>query len=200
MLTAFVLLTFGVLASPRTAQAAEITSDCRALRLMKRLARIDAYMPPGLLEMIDKQRQASCAAAVTTETILWNTGVRAKYPDGTWVFPNGVTALFPEGRLGYPRGLPAKLVDKGAQVTWSYPNGVTARFADGTWRLPDGSYSTIPSLIAWACPRLATALCREGRTDIDSARGDERELSIIELAWLARGGFVKTVGARRLFR
>jgi hypothetical protein len=179
------ILVLTVSTSARTLQVAG-SSDCRALRLMERLARIDTYMPASSLEMIRKQQQVSCAAPSDTQVVLWSTGEKAKYPDGTWVFPNGITALFREGRFGYPKGTPAKLVEIGGTTTWRYPNGEPARLEDGSWRLPDGSFTTIPNLVAWACSRVSASVCEERRADISSARGDEADLSIIELAWLAK--------------
>jgi len=186
MRTALAMIALAAFAASPVAQALDVSSDCHALRLMQRLARIDPYMPANSLEMIKRQQQASCAAPGDAETILWATGEKAKYPGGTWLFPNGITALFPEGRLGYAKGLPAKLVDKDGGADWRYPNGAPARLKDGSWRLPDGSQATVPSLIAWACSRLSPSVCEERRADIASARGDEVDLSIIELAWLAK--------------
>jgi hypothetical protein len=187
MRTVLAIVAFSLFAPSQTAQVPESLSDCRALRLIKRLARIDAYMPVGLLELIQKQEQSSCAARVPAETVLWSTGEKAKYADGTWHFPNGVTAIFPEGRLGYTRGTPAKLVDKAGGIDWRYPTGGVALVTDGTWRLPNGSYGAqILNVVAWACSRVSAEVCQERKADIDSAQGDEKTLAVMELAWLAK--------------
>jgi hypothetical protein len=173
-----------VFVSSQTAQPPESLSDCRALRIMKRLARIDAYMPAAFLEMIQKQEQATCAAQTTAPTTLWN----VKPSDGTWVFPNGETAISRSGWFFYTRGTRAKLVDKGGDIDWRYPDGVMAKATDGTWRLPNGSYGAqIPNLVAWACSKVSAEVCQERKADIDTVQGDEKTLAVIELAVLAGG-------------
>jgi hypothetical protein len=187
MRTVLTVVALSIFAPLATAQAPEVSSDCRAIRLIKRLARIDAYMPTGLLGTIVKQEQSSCSTSVAVETVLWSTGVKAKHADGTWHFPNGITAIFREGRLGYTRGTLAKVVQKDGAADWHYPNGVMAKATDGTWRLPNGSYGAqLPGLVALACSRVSAEVCRERRADIDSAQGDERDLAVIEFAWLTR--------------
>ena len=183
MRTVLAVVAFSVFVPSQTSQVPESLSDCRALRLIERLARIDAYMPAAFLEMIQKQKQASCATPPAAQTTMWS----AKHPNGTWSFPNGETAIFPSGWLAYTRGTPAKLVDKGGGIDWRYPNGVMAKGTDDAWRLPNGSYGAqIPNLVAWACSKVPDGVCRERKADIDSSQGDEKDLAVIELAWLAR--------------
>jgi hypothetical protein len=183
MRTVLAFMAFSVFVPSQNTQIADL-SDCNALRIMKRLARIDAYMPTAFLQMIQKQEQATCAAQTTVPAPLWN----MKPSDGTWVFPNGETAISRSGWLSYTRGTPAKLVDKGGGIDWRYPDGVMAKGTDDRWWLPNGSYGAqTPNLVAWACSKVSTEVCQERKADIDTAQGDEKTLAVIELAVLAGG-------------
>lgn len=182
MRTVLAIVAFIIFAPSQPAQVPERLSDCRALRLMKRLAKIDAYMPAAQLQMIEKQEQAACAEP-PAGPVLWS----AKHSDGTWTFPNGETAISSSGWLAYTRGTPAKLVDKAGGIDWRYPTGGVALVTDGTWRLPNGSYGAqIPNVVAWACSKVSAQVCQERKADIESADGDEKTLAVMELAWLAK--------------
>jgi hypothetical protein len=155
------------------------SGDCSDLHQMLRLAEMSAA-DPAAIRAIEAQRAVSCSwGSQRNGTTYWPNGNVAKYSSGTWYYPNGNVAKYSSGTWYYSNGNVAKY----ASGTWYYPNGNVAKYASGAWYSPTGSRQDPQSLIAQACQNNPRR-CYGKVERIRELQGDERDLALLELAWL----------------
>jgi hypothetical protein len=152
------------------------SSDCRDLRMMARLARVGG--PADLASMVGTQAEVTCSRG--GEVRRWANGNRAKVTSSSWRYPNNQIAKV-GGSWRYPNGKRAKA----SANSWRYPDGKPAKVSQDRWRRPDGPSNNLDDLLKWACSKVGLDKCRVHLADFNSAEGDEKDMAVIELAWMA---------------
>jgi hypothetical protein len=151
-------------------------ADCRDLRMMTRLARVAG--PPDVASIVASQAELTCA--VGGDVRKWSNGKTARISSSSWRYPNGETA-----KVGttwrYPNGHTAKVTSN----SWRYPDNKAAKVTQHSWRRPDGASVNRDDLLTWACGRVGADNSRVHLADINGSTGDEQDMAVIELAWLA---------------
>jgi hypothetical protein len=163
------------------------SEDCRALKLMSRMARIAAWEHA---KVVADEMQKVCAANDVKKTRSWSAPTKTSMKmSTTWYYPGNGGRAIDKYSLYYPADKQAKVGE-----AWYYPgNGGIARSrpsakprpTDRTWNRPRGTSETEQDLIEWACQQVGPEPCNRARADISAVSGDERVLAIIELAWSA---------------
>lgn len=158
---------------------APVGGDCRALRVMSVLARIDGT-DAGSRSQIESARVVACRGAPERSITRWPNGRVARTSHDTWYYPNGVIAARGESWF-YPSRVLAVSGD-----TLYYPNRVVARSSNGAWFSAsrehlggDGEAGT------WACDRLGSDPCADALRLVPFLTELARRAQFLELLWAA---------------
>jgi hypothetical protein len=155
--------------------------DCDDLRIMYHLAFVGGASS-NTLSTIEDYQDSACNRGTLPDRD-WPNGKTAKTSGGAWNYPNGKTAKSLGGAWDYPNGKTARSLGK----AWDYPNGKTAKGLGGSWNTPEGWSTTSKELFQKSCDRVRREVCDSYEDAIRDARGDLKDLLLIEFAWRAFG-------------